>query len=350
MSAAIAETRLRRRGIIRRRLLRWRAIITYLLIGLLLTVLASISIGPVYIPPSEILEIFAHELGLDTAFSEAHMKILLQVRLPRAILGALVGAALSIAGVIVQGLFRNPLADPYVLGVSSGSAFGAALTLTFLPAFIGVYTTPLAAFLGGLLAISLVYGILRLCGRFTANALLLAGVAVSYLFSAMLSAVIWISSRDSHKILLWIMGGLWGADWLKVKIASPIILPCAFIAFTYSRDLNALLLGEELAQSLGVNVNMLEKLLPTLAALITSAAVSFSGAIGFIGLMMPHIMRLIVGPDHRILIPSSALAGGIFLMWADVLARYLMEIPIGVITAMAGTPFFIYLMRRGRSL
>ena len=350
MGAVIAETRFERYGIIRRRLLRWRAIITYLLTGLLLTLLISISIGPVYIPPSEILGIFAHELGFNAAFSEAHMKILLQVRLPRAILGALVGAALSLAGVIVQGLFRNQLADPYVLGVSSGAALGAALSLTFLPAFIGVYTTPLAAFIGGLAAIFLVYNIVKLCGRFTANALLLAGIAVAYLFSAILSAVIWISSRDSQGILLWIMGGLWGADWLKVEIASPIILSCAFIAFAYSRDLNALLLGEELAQSLGVNVNLLEKLLPILAALITSAAVSFSGAIGFIGLMMPHIMRLIVGPDHRILIPSSALAGGIFLMWADMLARYLMEIPIGVITAMAGTPFFIYLMRRGRNL
>lgn len=350
MSVILSERILEKHGIIRRKLLRWKMIMIYLLVGLLLTLLTAISVGPVYIPPMEILEILVSKLGLNAAFSEGHMKIVLQVRLPRAILGVLVGAALSIAGVIVQGLFRNPLADPYVLGVSSGAALGAALSLTFLPPFIGVYSTPLAAFVGGLAAMLLVYNIVKLCGRFTANALLLAGIAVAYLFSAMLSAVIWISSKDSQGILLWIMGGLWGADWLKVEIALPIILSCALIAYAYSRDLNALLLGEETAQSLGVNVNMLERLLPVLASLITSAAVSFSGAIGFIGLMIPHIMRLLVGSDHRILIPSSALAGGIFLMWADMLARCLMEIPIGIITATAGTPFFIYLMRRGRSL
>jgi len=171
---------------------------------------------------------------------------------------------------------------------------------------------------------------------------------VTYLFSAILSILIWTLNRDAHNILLWIMGGLWGADWLKVEIIAPIIITLILISYIFSKDLNALLLGEETAQSIGVDVKFVERFLPILASLITSAAVSFSGAIGFIGLMMPHIMRMLVGPDHRILIPSSALAGGIFLVWADATARCLMELPVGVITALTGTPFFIYLLRRRR--
>jgi len=144
------------------------------------------------------------------------------------------------------------------------------------------------------------------------------------------------------------MGGLWGADWLKIELISPAIILLILISLAFSRDLNALLLGEDTAQSLGVNVPLIEKFLPILASLLTRVAVAFAGAIGFVGLMMPHIVRMIVGPDHRILIPSSALAGGIFLIWADVAARCLMEVPVGIITALCGVPFFIYLMRRSR--
>lgn len=332
--------------IIYRKLMRWRVILIYLAVGLFLTILFAISVGPVYIHPAEVFNVIAHGMGFDAALPESHVKIVLQVRLPRVVLGVFVGAALSVAGVIVQGLFRNPLADPYVLGVSSGASLGAALSLTLLPAFLGVHTTPFTAFIGGLIAMLLVYNIVKFCGRFTATSLLLAGIATAYLFSAILSMIIWLTSKDSHRILMWVLGGLWGAGWLKIQIVSPIIMICALTAFAFSRDLNALSLGEEFAQSLGVNVSFLKKFLPILASLITSAAVSFSGAIGFIGLMIPHIMRLLVGPDHRILLPSSALGGGIFLVLADTLARCLMELPVGVITALAGTPFFIYLMRR----
>ncbi|RLG01226.1 MAG: iron ABC transporter permease [Thaumarchaeota archaeon] len=333
--------------LLRKRLLKWRAILTYLIIGLCLTIIATTAIGPVYIPPAEIISIISYKLGFNIGgFNETHMKIILQLRLPRIFLGIFVGMALSVAGVIMQGLFRNPLAGPYVLGVSSGAALGAALSIALLPAIVGIYTTPLAAFMGGLMAIFLVYNIVKLCGRFTVGSLLLAGIAIAYLFSAILSILIWTLSRDSHIILLWIMGGLWGADWFKVGVIAPIILLSTFMAFIFSRDLNALLLGEETAHSIGVNVRFIEKILPILASLITSAAVSFSGAIGFVGLMIPHIMRMLVGPDHRILIPSSALAGGIFLVWADAAARCLMELPVGVVTALAGTPFFIYLLRR----
>ena len=335
-----------RLGRVRERLLRWRAILAYLTIGLFASIIIATAIGPVYIPPQEILSIIMYRLGFNLPSSQGAMKIILQLRLPRIILGCLIGAALSLAGVIMQGLFRNPLADPYILGVSSGASLGAALSTILLPPLIGIYTTPLASFLGGLTAITLVYGVVKLTGRFTIGSLLLAGIAIAYLFSAVLSIVIWLLSRDSHKILVWIMGGLWGADWLRVKIILPILLLLTVISLGFSKDLNALLLGEETAQSLGVNVSLIEKLLPILASLLTGVAVAFAGAIGFIGLMMPHIMRMLVGPDHRILIPSSALAGGIFLIWADAAARCLMEIPVGVVTSLCGVPFFIYLMRR----
>jgi len=336
-------------GLLERRLLKWKATLTYLTIGLFLTIIAATAIGPVYISPGEIISIISYRIGFRIGgFSETHMRIILQLRLPRILLGVFVGMALSVAGVMMQGLFRNPLAGPYVLGVSSGASLGAALSITLLPSIMGIYTTPIAAFIGGLTAIFLVYNIIKLCGRFTVEALLLAGIAVTYLFSAILSILIWTLNRDAHNILLWIMGGLWGADWLKVEIIAPIIITLILISYIFSKDLNALLLGEETAQSIGVDVKFVERTLPILASLITSAAVSFSGAIGFIGLMMPHMMRMLVGTDHRILIPSSALAGGIFLVWADAAARCLMELPVGVVTALTGTPFFIYLLRRRR--
>lgn len=333
-------------GLLRERLARWRMIITYLSIGLGLSIIAATAIGPVYIPLQQILSILAYKLGFNTSFPSGSMKIILQLRLPRVFLGGLVGMALSVAGVVMQGLLRNPLADPYILGVSSGASLGAALAATLLPLVTGIYTIPLAAFIGGLAAIAIVYGIVRLTGRFTIGFLLLAGVATAYLFSAILMIVLWLLSRDAHRILVWIMGGLWGADWLRVELICPAVILLTLISLGFSRDLNALLLGEETAQSLGVNVKLVEKLLPILASLLTGVAVAFAGAIGFVGLMVPHMMRFVVGSDHRILIPSSALAGGIFLIWADAAARCLMEIPVGIITALCGVPFFIYLMRR----
>jgi len=333
---------------IKKRLLRWRFIITYLSIILILTIIASTAIGPIYIGPEKIVRIFYETaIGIPHA-EEKYAEIILQIRLPRVLMGVLVGAILSVAGAVMQGLFRNPLAGPYILGVSSGAALGAALSMTFLPVMIGVYTTPIAAFIGGAAAILLVYNIVRLSGGFKTETMLLAGISVAYLFSAILSMIIWLATEDSHLILVWVMGGLSSADWVRVKVTAPIMIAGFALAYFYSRDLNAILLGEETAQSLGVNVQRVEKILPIIISLITSAAVAFTGAIGFVGLMMPHLMRKIVGPDHRILIPASALAGGIFLTWADSLARCLLEIPVGVITALSGVPFFIYLLRRSR--
>ena len=337
-------------SLLKRRLLKWKIVISYLSLTLVLVMAISLAIGPIYIPPEKILKIIYESfMGVPQGESK-YAEIILQIRLPRVFMGVLVGAILAVAGAVMQGLFRNPLAGPYILGVSSGAALGAALSVTFLPTMMGVYTTPIAAFIGGCTSILLVYNIVRLSGGgFRTETLLLAGISVAYLFSAILSMIIWLATEDSHMILVWVMGGLSSADWLKVEAIAPVMLVGLVLAYSFSRDLNALLLGEETAQSLGINVHRVEKILPIIVSLIVSAAVSFSGAIGFVGLMMPHIMRRIVGPDHRILIPSSALAGAIFLTMADSLARCLLEIPVGVITSLSGVPFFIYLLRRSRN-
>lgn len=333
-------------SLLEKRLSRWRLAIIHLFVLLILTITASIAIGPVYISPDKVVRVIFEALSGAPHIDEGYAGIILQIRLPRVLMGVLVGAILSIAGAVMQGLFRNPLADPYVLGVSSGASLGAALSMTFIPMVVGIYTTPIAAFMGGAAAIFLVYNIVKIGGGFRAETMLLAGISISYLFSAILSLVIWLATRDSHLILRWVMGGLSAADWVKVEVIAPIMFVGAFLAYLHSRDLNALMFGEECAQSLGVNAQRVEKALPLITSLIVSAAVAFSGAIGFVGLMMPHLMRKIVGPDHRILIPASALAGGIFLSWADTFARCLSEIPVGVVTALSGIPFFIYLLRR----
>ena len=335
-------------SLLKRRLLRWKLTLIYLTMFLILTLISSIVIGPVYIPLDQVLQVFYRAAIGAPQLHEEFAGIVLQIRLPRILMGIMVGAILSVAGAVMQGLFRNPLAGPYVLGVSSGAALGAALSTTFLPFTMGIYTSPLSAFLGALASLTLVYLIVRLSGGFRAETLLLAGISVSYLFSAILSLVIWISRKDAHLILVWILGGLTRSDWMRVELMAPIGIIGLLISYAYSRDLNAILLGEEVARSLGVNVRLVEVVLPLVASLITSVAVSFTGAIGFVGLMMPHLMRRIVGADHRILLPASALAGGVFLTWADCLARLLLELPVGVITALSGVPFFLYLLRRSR--
>ena len=335
--------------IIERKKRRWKTVLLHLSFILGLTILLATMIGAVNISPVETLSIILSRIFPLTGIHKTHMEIILNLRLPRVLLGAIVGAALALCGTLMQGLFRNPMADPYVLGVSSGAALGAALSLSLIPNVVGVYTTPLLAFLGGMGAITLVYLFVKVSGNFSPNILLLSGIAVSYLLSAILSVLIWVVGRESQKIILWLLGGLWGADWMKVEITAPIIIGGSLISIVFSRDLNAFLLGEEEAKSLGVNTEFLKKALPVLSAIIAGAAVSFTGSIGFIGLMIPHIMRFIVGVDHRVLLPTSALGGAVFLVWADALARCLMELPVGVITALSGVPFFIYLLKRGRA-
>jgi len=334
-----------------KRLLKWRTTVIYLTLLLFLSMILTLAIGPAYISPSEILRVLCFKVGFcPSPPNIVYVNIIFQLRLPRILIGMLVGASLSVSGMVMQGLFRNPMASPYVIGVSSGAALGAAVAMNMLPPIIGVYTTPMVAFLGGLSTLILVYNIARVEGRLRTDTLLLAGIAVSYFFSAIISALVWIVAQQRHQIALWLMGGLWGADWIKVDVIAPITFIGLAITYMFAKDLNAMLLGEETAQSLGVNVEFAKKTLLVTSALMISASVSFTGMIGFVGLLVPHVMRLLVGPDHRILIPSSALAGGIFLAWSDALARVLMEVPVGVITALSGVPFFIYLLKKRRSV
>ncbi len=281
--------------------------------------------------------------------------IFFKIRLPRLILAALVGTSLAVAGVIFQALFKNPMADPCIIGVSSGAALGATLAIIFKIGFglIGLSTVPITAFLGALITVIIVYQIAKVGPVVPVTALLLSGIAVGSFISAITSLLMVLGGEDLHSIVFWLMGGLGARNWSHVKMILPFILPGLLFIPLFARDLNLILLGEEKAQQLGIGVEGFKKGMLALGSLITAAAVSVSGLIGFIGLMVPHIVRLITGPDHRILLPCSALVGSIFLIIADTLARLLlapMEIPVGIVTALFGAPFFIFLLRKGKSL
>ena len=277
--------------------------------------------------------------------------ILWEIRLPRVMMSAIVGAALASAGMVFQALLRNPLADPYVLGVSGGGAVGAilAMMLGIRARFLGFSTTTVFAFSGSLLTIFSVYAIGQSRGRIVTHSLLLAGVIVNALFSAVIMFLIaTLDFAKVHGVLFWLMGSLGSADLSILKPLSLYVLLGIGILFYIARDLNLLTLGEESASHLGVHVERTKRIAFVGASLVTGTVVSVSGLIGFVGLIVPHAMRMLIGPDHRLLLPASALCGGIFLMISDTLARTLIaptELPVGVITAMCGGPFFIVLLR-----
>ncbi|MGQ9628718.1 MAG: FecCD family ABC transporter permease [bacterium] len=328
-------------------------------LGLLLaiSILLAASIGPANISFREAAEIVVGEipiLGNRLGISDipaSHITIVLSVRLPRIALAALVGAGLSAVGVALQGLFKNPMADPYVLGISSGSALGATVAISFglSASLLGLGSVPLAAFAGGIGTMFLVYSLARVGGRVPISSLLLSGIVVGSFLSAVVSLIIVLHSHEVGHVIFWLMGGFSARGWQHVRASAPyIILGVAFISF-FARDLNIMLLGEESAQNLGVSVERLKKILLVVSSLVTAAAVSVSGMIGFVGLIIPHVVRLLVGPDHRILVPVASLGGAIFLVVMDTLARTVIsptELPVGILTALCGGPFFIYLLRR----
>ena len=281
-------------------------------------------------------------LSLLTFDSEMIRKLIFEVRLPRVFGALLVGGGLAAAGCVMQGLFRNPMADPYIIGTSTGGALGAACAIVFLGGLI----MPLFAFIGAAASTITVYIISKRNGRIAVETLLLSGIAVSLFLSAMLSFIMYMSGNSLHQIMFWMMGGFWNIYWDDVGLA--LLIPvAAIILYVFSRDLNVMALGEEEAIHLGVNTERTKKILLLVSTFITAIAVSVSGCIGFVGLIIPHIMRIFTGPDHRILLPASILAGSILLIWADTVARTLpIEIPVGIITAFLGAPFFIYLLRR----
>jgi len=315
----------------------------------------AVSTGAVSIQLSKTWSILLHHfLGLTPSveWTGGDSTIVLDLRWPRVISGALVGAALSIAGAVLQALLRNPLADPYVLGISSGAAVGAILAILFGlgSTILGSYAIPGAAFGGALLTLLFVYFLARVQGRLPSQTMLLAGVIVSFFFSAIIMFLISITSDERlHSVTFWLMGNLEYIASQALGIIFLYLLCGSAVLFSLAKDLNLMALGEETASELGVEVERVKKTAFIFASLITGAVVSVSGLIGFVGLVVPHLVRMIWGPDHRFLIPASALLGALLLVLADTIARTIMapsEIPVGVVTALGGAPFFIYLLRR----
>ncbi|AUX77260.1 hemin ABC transporter permease protein HmuU [Sinorhizobium fredii] len=296
----------------------------------------------------------------DQALSMRDRIIILDIRLPRAVLGMLVGAALAVSGVVMQGLFRNPLADPGLVGVSSGASLGAVLLIvlgstTFGPVFalFGFYALPLGAFCGGLATTMLLYRIATRSGQTSVATMLLAGIALGALASAVTGVLVFVADdKQLRDLTFWGLGSLAGANWTKILTAGPIILLSLCVVPFLARGLNAITLGEAAAFHMGVPVQRLKNIAILSVAAATGASVAVSGGIGFVGIVVPHLLRLVIGPDHRYLLPASALLGGTMLIFADMLARTIVspaELPIGIITAFVGAPFFLWVLLRGRS-
>jgi len=332
---------------------------TYLLLGLVLlaaSIFLGIFIGGVAIEPGQALKVMLSKIpgfkaSIPVTWEENISDILLKVRIPRVLLALLVGAALSVSGAVFQGLLKNPLADPYLLGVSSGAALGASIIiLTSLPFFfLGLPVVPFAAFAGALLSMFLVYGLARTKGKISLHTLLLSGVIINFSFSALIMLIITLSNKGLAEVVIWMMGTLNNTNYDLLPYITPVAVILMLVIYMFSNDLNVIAVGEETAVFLGVKTEKVKKLLFVLTSMLTALAVSVSGLIGFVGLIIPHIARMIVGPDHRILIPFSALLGGIFLILSDTLCRSIIapsEIPTGVVTAILGGPFFLYLLKR----
>jgi iron complex transport system permease protein len=321
---------------------------------LILVILLSVTMGSVKIPPLRSIRILLQSvLGLTGAGNETERAIILSLRLPRAILAGLVGAGLSVSGTTFQALLRNPLADPYILGISSGSAVGAILAI-LLGLGTSSFGLPLASFLGALLTIWVVFYFGRQDGKIHPNTLLLAGVITGSFLSALIMFFLSVSQREElHTIIFWLMGDFSFSNARAILIISPYILLGVSLLYLRSRHLNLILSGEENAVQLGVEVEKLKLISYLSASLITAASVSVCGLIGFVGLIIPHSVRLIFGPDHRLLIPCVALLGASFLIASDTFARTLLapvELPVGVITAAFGGPFFVYLLRTRKAV
>jgi len=315
---------------------------------LLVACVAGAAFGAVPIAPTDVTgAIGAAVSGSDLTPAQA---LVMDLRLPRVALAALVGACLAAAGVLYQALFRNALADPYILGVSSGAGLGAALTFAAGGTGAAVlWAPPLAAFAGALATILLVAALATRRGVMETLSLLLAGVAVSYTLAALTSFVLVVRREQMSRIVFWMMGGLQGATWQQVGIVATMLVAGLAVALVYARELNIMLLGDERAGELGVNVERVKRIILAAASLVVSAAVSVSGLIGFVGLMTPHAARLVLGPDHRLLLPASVISGAIVMVLADLVARVALapvELPVGIVTALAGGPVFVWLLIR----
>jgi iron complex transport system permease protein len=329
------------------------------LAGLLVAVaLASATLGYADVGPLAVARVVLNALTVPTvdgaglawrrpfAFDVAPTTstIVRRIRLPRIVLGAVVGFALALAGAVMQGFFRNPMADPSIIGVSTGAAVGAVAFIVVPLSF--PFGLPASAFAGALVAAFGVYLVATEGGRTPVATLLLAGVAVQAFLGAVVSYLLLHAGDGLETAVYWLMGHLQYSTWWRVKLALPVVAVLFVVLVAFARDLNVLLLGEEDARTLGIEVERTKRILLATSSVVTAAAVAVSGVIGFVGLIVPHVMRLVVGPDHRILLPTSALAGAVFLVATDTVARMgPAEMPVGIITAALGAPFFLYLLR-----
>jgi iron complex transport system permease protein len=309
---------------------------------LLIVALTAASIGAVSIPFANLIS------GELTAGEEA---VLSSIRLPRILLAIIVGAALAVSGAALQGLFRNPLADPGLIGISSGAALAVTLMIVLigpLSGTLGLYSLSIAAFAGGLITCLLIFRFAGMTGSFSVTYMLLAGIAMNAIAGAGTGFLTYLSNDEQLRSLtFWTMGSLGGALWPAVMVAATIIIPATFLLTRNAQKLNILLLGEKEAHYLGVDSEQLKRIVIICTALSVGVAVAVSGIIGFVGLVVPHLIRLIIGPDHRLLIPASALLGAILLLVADSFARTLVapaEMPVGILTSLIGGPFFLWLL------
>jgi iron complex transport system permease protein len=323
-----------------------RRVTALVLVGaLLLAFLLSVRLGHISLSTEEVLR------ALSGAGDPTHRRILFEIRLPRAVLGILVGGGLALAGSVFQALLRNPLAEPYILGISGGSAAGAVLVLSLGLVTVSSALLPAAAFGGALLAVLLVFRVAASADRsLDVRVLLLAGVVVGSFFTAVIALILALSEAQAvRSAVVWMMGSLYGVGWGSVGVVAAYTIPAALVLMSLARALNLMSVGEETASYLGTDVEAVKRIAYGVASLITAAGVAVAGIIGFVGLIVPHTLRLVVGSDQRILLPLSFLAGGAFLTFADLGARLILdptEIPIGVITAFLGVPLFLVLLRR----
>ena len=318
------------------------------------TLFANVGMGAVDIPPAQALSIFLSHIGIDSGihFEPRTDSIMWNIRLPRVVLGILVGGGLGIAGAALQGVFRNPLAEPGVIGVSSGAAVGAVAAIVLGLNFFGASGITVFAFLGGLMATGIVYLVAKSRGQTEVTTLILAGIAVNATAGAFTGMLTFIADDDQlRSITFWMLGSVGGATWPAVAAVTPFLIVGILLLPFWSRSLNLLNLGDREARHLGVSTERVHLSVIVLCALVTGAAVSVAGIIGFVGLVVPHVIRLIAGPDHRFLLPASILGGATALLLADLLARTVAvpaELPLGAVTAMVGGPFFLWLVHRTR--
>jgi len=333
---------------------RFRLVMIVLVAGLAGAFLLAVGLGTVAVSPWDTTRLVAWKLHLigHPHVAASTQVILFQLRLPRVLLAMVVGAALAVAGTLFQGLFRNPMADPAIIGVSSGAALGAVVVIVAGgAAALGGLGVSAAAFVGAIVTAFLVYRLARIGPATHVATLLLAGIAIASLISGVISIAMSLSGQEIRSIYFWLLGGVGDRGWSSLEVATPLVAIGIAVAVVLVGDLNLMTMGEERASQLGSEVERFKRISLGAGALLAAAAVSVSGVIGFVGLMTPHIMRLVVGSDHRRLLPASILGGAIFLVLADLAARTVIspeELPVGAVTALLGAPFFLWLLRRQR--